>query len=139
MLAECLIWEKSSYHNGYGQTFVDGKNQAVHRVAWQALYGEIPKGKVVDHVCHNEAAAKGECTGGNCKHRLCYNTNHLRLTTLKENTLAGLHAIDVKGGFKCGHDMIQENIMTRKTGHRECAECNRARSRKNWAKKRLAK
>jgi len=132
---ECLIWEKSTRSNGYGQTFVDGKNHAAHRVAWMALYGEIPKGKVIDHQCHNEAAAKGECNGGKCIHRRCFNPNHLRLTTLKENTLAGMHAIDVKGGFKCGHLMIQENIMTRKNGVRECAECNRIRSRLNYKKK----
>lgn len=128
----CLIWEKSTRTNGYGQVWVDGKNQAAHRVAWQALYGEIPDGKILDHICHNEAALKGECEGGNCEHRKCYNPNHLRLTTPQENTLAGLHAIDTRGGFKCGHEMIEANIMTRKSGHRECAECARQRSNKYY-------
>ena len=137
MLTDCLIWNKSVRTNGYGQTFVDGKNMAAHRVAWMALYGPIPEGMYVDHVCHNEAAAKGECDGGNCQHKLCYNTNHLRVVTPSENTLAGLHGIDTRGGFKCGHEMIESNIMTRKSGHRECAECNRNRASAYYAKKRL--
>ena len=128
MLDECLIWDRSVKSGGYGQTFVDGKNTTPHRVAWMALYGPIPEGMYVDHMCHNEAAAKGECAGGNCQHKLCYNTNHLRVVTPGENTRSGLQGIETKGGFKCGHEMIEKNIMTRKTGHRECAECARQRS-----------
>lgn len=132
---DCLIWEKSRKTNGYGQTFADGRNQPAHRVAWQALYGEIPEGMYLDHVCHNEAVARGECDGGNCEHRACYNPNHLRLATPQENTLAGLHAIDVKGGFKCGHEMIERNILTRKSGHRECKECLRVRAKRIYHSK----
>jgi hypothetical protein len=138
MMNDCLIWELSRKTNGYGQTYVDGKNQVAHRVAWQALYGEIPQGMVLDHVCHNEAVARGECDGQNCEHRACYNPNHLRLVTQKENTLSGLHAIDVKGGFKCGHEMIEKNILTRKSGYRECKECLRIRGRKHYYMKKAS-
>ena len=132
----CMIWKKSARSNGYGQAWVDGKNQAVHRVAWQALYGEIPEGMVIDHTCHNEAAKNGECDGGKCVHRLCYNPNHLRMVTSKENTLAGAWAIEVKGGFRCGHEMTEANITVRKSGHKECAECSRIRARNYYAQKR---
>ena len=139
MMQECLIWEKPAKTHGYGQTFVDGRIQRPHRVAWEALYGEIPAGKVIDHTCHNEAAAKGECEGGNCIHKLCYNPNHLRLVTQSENTLAGLHSIDVKATCPQGHDYQNpDNIMIRANGKRECAECNRVRSKNNWLKKKVS-
>lgn len=131
---ECIIWDMSLKSSGYGQVWVDGKNQVAHRVAWQALYGEIPQGKYLDHECHNEAARNGTCKGGNCQHRKCINPNHLRLTTPQENTLAGLHSVATRGGFKCGHEMIEANIMTRKDGRRECAECNRQRAKANYRK-----
>ena len=132
MLTECLLWEKSTKSSGYGQVWTDGKNQPAHRVAWQALYGEIPADKVLDHMCHNEAAKRGECEGNECIHRLCYNPNHLRLVTKKENTRAGIHSLDVRGFFKCGHEFTETNTHTRKTGGRACGVCSRARAKRYY-------
>lgn len=137
---ECLLWEKSVRSTGYGNSFVDGKNKAPHIVAWEIFYGPVPKGMHLDHTCHNEAAAKGECDSKNCIHRRCYNPNHLRVVTPSENTKAGLHSVDVKASCPKGHSYKDpSNIAIRKDGKRECAECNRERSRRNWQKLKAGK
>jgi hypothetical protein len=111
-----------------------GKSIKAHRAVWLLANGAIPENMIVDHICHNEAVAKGKCEGGwNCKHRACVNIKHLRLITQQENVMAGLHNIDNRSHCNQGHLFIKENIMVRKNGKRECAECNRVRARNNWA------
>lgn len=139
-MSECVIWHKSKNEKGYGQDFYNGKNTKAHRAAWMRAYGEIPSGVVVDHICHNEAATKGECEGGvSCIHRACVNLDHLRLVTPSQNVLAGMHSIDTKATCKKGHDYRDKrNIMIRKNGKRECAQCNRDRATMNYYKSKQA-
>jgi hypothetical protein len=138
-MSDCIIWHKNIKETGYGQCWFEGKNQKAHRVAWIKANGPIPKGMVVDHMCHNEAVAKGECKGGwSCRHRACINLDHLRLASNLENMLAGIHNIDNRSHCNQGHPFIKENIMIRKSGKRECAECNRVRARAVYAKKVMA-
>lgn len=134
-MSDCIIWDKSIKETGYGQTFFRGKVTRAHRVAWIKAHGEIPQGMVVDHICHNEAVQRGECKGGvTCKHRACVNIEHLRLVSYSENILAGTHNIDNRSHCPQGHPFIKENIMIRKNGKRECAECNRVRARAVYAR-----
>jgi len=131
---ECIRWHLYIRPNGYGQANFNNRHMNAHRWVWIQSNGPIPKGMVLDHICHNEAAAKGECSGGwECKHRACVNLKHLRLITQQENVMAGLHNIDNRSHCNQGHPFIKENIMVRKNGRRECAECNRERARRNWA------
>jgi len=134
-MSECVIWHKSKNEKGYGQDYLNGKNTKAHRAAWIRAYGEIPKGMIVDHKCHNEAAKLGECLGGvTCLHRACVNIDHLQLATQSQNVSSGIWSIDVKATCPKGHSYKDErNIMTRANGVRECAECNRERARRNWA------
>ena len=109
-----------------------------HKLVWIQANGPIPKGMVVDHICHTEAVAKGECKGGwSCEHRSCVNLEHLRLITQRENVMAGIHNIDNRSHCNQGHPFVKENIMVRKNGKRECAECNRERARMNYANKKV--
>lgn len=135
-MTDCILTKAYASLNGYGRYMtVNGKNYRGHRGAWIKAYGEIPKGFVVDHVCHNEAVERGECEGGiTCIHRACINPEHLRLVTQQENVMAGMHNIDNRSHCNQGHPFIKENIMVRKNGKRECAECNRVRARANYAK-----
>ena len=135
-MSDCIIWHKSKNEKGYGRDFLNGRNTKAHRAAWIRAFGEIPDGLVVDHICHNEAALRGECNGGyECKHRTCVNLEHLRLVTPSQNVLAGMHSIDVKLACPRGHSYRDErNIMIRASGKRECAECNRIRARATYAK-----
>lgn len=138
-MTNCEIWQKSKTEKGYGQQWVDGKRWRAHRLAWFEAYGEIPAGFVIDHICHNEAAARGECAGGiTCEHRACVNLEHLELVKQSANVSRGLWCIDVKQNCPKGHSYKDvRNIMVRKDGKRECAECNRIRAKASYARKQL--
>ena len=135
-MSECIKWHKSLNERGYGQIWVNGKHWKAHRLAWAALYGEIPEGMVIDHTCHNAAAAKGECDGGVCEHRACINIDHLELVSQGENVRRGLHGVDTKQTCPKGHSYRDaRNVLVRKNGQRECAECNRVRAAAAYARK----
>lgn len=130
-MTECIIWKQSLKETGYGQTFFQGKVTRAHRAAWIKAHGPIPAGLVLDHTCHDPK----ECEGGvPCIHRACVNVDHLRLITQQENVMAGRHNIDNRSHCNQGHP-FEGNIMVRKNGKRECAECNRVRARANYRKK----
>jgi hypothetical protein len=135
-MSDCIIWHKSKNEKGYGQDFLEGKKLKAHRAAWIRVNGKIPAGMVIDHVCHNEAAYKGECQGGDtCLHRACVNIEHLRMTTQGENLRSGLHGVRTKATCPKGHDYRDpNNIMVRKNGKQECAQCNRERATMNYLK-----
>lgn len=65
----CWLWGGSTQTNGYAQIRVDGKVKLVHRVAYEAYIGPIPKGQVVTHTCPTPT---------------CVNPNHLQLATQTE-------------------------------------------------------
>ena len=90
-----------------------------HRWAWELINGEIPKDMVIDHMCRN---------------RQCVAIDHLRMVTQQENIMAGSHNIDNRSHCNQGH-LFEGNIMVRKNGRRECAECNRQRANRNYRKK----
>lgn len=65
----CWKWLKST-REGYGQLMVNKVPFTAHRFSYTYFYGEIPKGMVVRHMCHN---------------RLCCNPKHLKLGTFVDN------------------------------------------------------
>jgi hypothetical protein len=67
---ECWVWVGSQNGLGYGETRIDGRKVYAHRASYALLVGEIPKGMVLDHVCHNPS---------------CVNPEHLRPCTRSEN------------------------------------------------------
>lgn len=68
---ECLVWTGCTNRDGYGYLQVDGRQEGAHRFAHIRVNGPIPKGLVIDHMCHNRA---------------CCNVLHLRAVTQGENT-----------------------------------------------------
>jgi hypothetical protein len=120
MITNCIESKKGITNNGYSRIRVNDKNIQAHRWAWELVNGQIPDEFVIDHICRN---------------RKCVLPEHLRMVTQQKNIMAGLHNIDNRSHCNQGHPFIKENIMVRKSGKRECAECNRIRARANYAKK----
>lgn len=119
-MTNCIYPNSKSRSDGYAFMYYPPKRKAIkaHRAAWMLANGPVPEGMVLDHICRDRA---------------CINLEHLRVVTQQENIMAGLHNIDNRSHCNQGHPFIKENIMVRKNGKRECAECNRERSRRNWA------
>ena len=66
----CWNWNKSVTSAGYGQFQRNKKYWTTHTFAYVQSYGEIPKGSVIRHTCHN---------------RRCCNPDHLVIGTHKDN------------------------------------------------------
>lgn len=49
----CWEWNKSTCSSGYGQLTENKKYWLAHRYSYSCCYGEIGKGKVIRHTCHN--------------------------------------------------------------------------------------
>ena len=120
MMTDCIESKKGITNNGYSRIRVNDKNIQAHRWAWGLVNGQIPDEFVIDHICRN---------------RKCVLPEHLRMVTQQKNIMAGLHNIDNRSHCNQGHPFVKENIMIRKSGKRECVECNRIRARANYAKK----
>lgn len=122
-MTDCTIWQGAKDSSGYGSMKVQKRVRSVHRFAYELMYGKIPDGMVIDHECHNEALANGECEGGKtCTHRACYNIAHLRVRTRNDNQLYGVNGWGNKTTCKRGHELTPENIGTTPT-QRYCKTC----------------
>lgn len=116
----CWEWvgAKSINRNGmaYGNLVVSGRARRAHRWMYESVYGSIPQGLVLDHLCRNT---------------ICVNPAHLEAVTNKENLLRGVGAPAQnarKSRCKRGHE------FTRLPKQRGCLEClkapeNRAKQR----------
>jgi hypothetical protein len=67
----CHIWSGAVHKSGYGQIKWKGKSTVAHRVVYELVKGEIPKGLVIDHLCSV---------------KLCVNPEHLEAVDYSTNT-----------------------------------------------------
>lgn len=81
----CWEWT-GALVSGYGRLVIDRQWHNAHRLSYQLFRGEIPEGLVVDHVCHSIDLS---CNGGACRHRRCFNPDHLELVSQQENVRRG--------------------------------------------------
>ena len=119
-VGDCWEWQGYVNNQGYGVINVD-KPILAHRMSYTAFVGEIPEGKVLDHICRN---------------RKCVNPAHLRILTIGENVLCGeTIAAKKKAQTHCihGHPFDDENTYFYK-GRRQCRTCRRENDLKHKAK-----
>lgn len=112
---ECWEWRGYVHPSGYGQFWLNGRNQYAHRVAYEALIIPIPRGLQLDHLCRNRA---------------CVNPGHLEPVTSRVNTLRGdSYAARAARKSRCkrGHKFTPENTYVRPDGARRCRVCHRER------------
>ncbi len=85
------------------------------------VYGDPPRGYVLDHLCHK----RDECDGGpTCPHRRCVNPQHVELVTHQVNTLRGCgRAAKFAVQTRCPRDHLYD--ITYRNGRRGCLTCKR--------------
>lgn len=114
-------------NHGYVRvTIPGGRLVYAHRAAYEKVYGRIPDGLVIDHICHNEDPVCEEDM--NCLHRRCVEPTHLRAVTQKINALAG-KSPPAKRARRAhcgrGHELFGANLYTRPDSGsgRGCRKC----------------
>lgn len=120
----CWIWKGEIKSNGYGRCYFNGKNNSAHRLVYELLVGEIPKGLEIDHLCRNPK---------------CVNPKHLEPVTHLENVRRSLPFRKLKTHCKQGHEFTPDNITRRNANNPErvCIKCKNENMRKLNLKKSL--
>lgn len=112
----CWLWTGATIPEGYGSFGVKGRHQqGAHRVSYEALCHQIPRGFHIDHLCRTPS---------------CVNPAHLEAVTPGENTRRGRAGAFQRERTHCpsGHEYTTENTYMRRVGWRDCRECNRVRA-----------
>lgn len=119
----CMMWAASKDGGGYGQFWLKGTYYRAHRVSYTFAYGEIPPGKVLDHLCRN---------------RVCVAPGHLEVVDNRTNILRGEGpSAENAMRTRCprGHEYTAENTYhappnkSNPNGYRHCRTCDRERKR----------
>ena len=122
----CVVSTYSVGSHGYAQVgwTENGRTvmHLVHRLVYQVVYGPVPDGMTVDHICRN---------------RRCVNWMHLRLLSNRVN--ATLNGNALKTHCKRGHEFTPENTRYNTAGYRECVTCRRKQVREAMARARARK
>lgn len=109
---DCVLTTWHVMPHGYG---VSGHRLA-HRVAYESVFGPIPDGLEIDHLCRNRA---------------CINVSHLEVVTHAENMR---RAFERRTHCKHGHKYTDVD-RNPTTGHHMCMTCLKIRDSKRKRKR----
>jgi hypothetical protein len=122
MTDSCWMWIGALTPLGYG-TFRGGKNKIfAHRFSYELMFGPIPEGLVIDHLCRVHG---------------CVNPEHLEPVTICINNARGESPLAVNGRkMECprGHQNYDVNI----DGQRFCLTCRRELDRRRYPARKAA-
>jgi hypothetical protein len=114
---DCWEWQGCKIKGGYGRASLKGKLILTHRLTYQILVKDIPKGLTLDHLCKNTS---------------CCNPKHLEPVTLKENLLRGRTGLNLlKTHCPQGHPYDEINTYMLRGKWRRCRICVR-KATLNW-------
>jgi hypothetical protein len=114
--ADCIHLNGKTTVQGYMHLRWKTIPRIAHRVSYEEWHGPIPPEFHVDHICHNDAAARGKCAGGyGCLHRGCVNPMHLEAKSHQDNMLAS--ALTAPGRGLKGHATVQASKTHCPQGH----------------------
>lgn len=113
----CWEWQGALNNKGYGVIGDNYKVVYVHRVAFEQVFGPIPHGMELDHLCRNTK---------------CANPYHMDVVTHRTNILRGTSPMSVQArATHCmwGHELIGDAFWTDKRGRRHCLTCDYRRKK----------
>jgi hypothetical protein len=101
----CWLWTGAKLPKGYGRVVSGGRHFVAHRLTYAWMFGAIPEGCQIDHVCRNPS---------------CVRPSHLEAVSPQENRARQTAA----QGDVCrkGHPYVGRNLIQRKK-QRACREC----------------
>lgn len=95
-LGECWLWTASTFNNGYGKFYLDGRTQSAHRVSYQLYVGPV-----TGFVLHS------------CDNPLCVNPAHLRCGTHEDNMRDVVVRDRAHSGVRNhNHKLTPEEVLT---------------------------
>jgi hypothetical protein len=120
----CWIWGAGKDGHGYGQFWLDGREQAAHRVSYELFVGPIPEGLVIDHLCRTPA---------------CVNPSHIEPVTVLENNIRGLAPASAMNGETCRNGKHPWPESAVRAGKQlRCQPCSQAAYRRRVEKSKAA-
>lgn len=125
---DCWPWN-GALTKGYGAINIGGRTVKAHSMAYELTKGEIPKGMILDHLCHDPL----ECSERErCPHRRCCNPAHLAAVPPARNAARERSVSHFAEKAFCpqGHPYDSENTYVNPAGRRNCRACMRDSGRK---------
>lgn len=126
-MSGCWLWLGCVGRYGHGKLTYKRRGKDAHRLVYELLVGEVPKGLVLDH--------------RHCDNPSCVNPDHLLPSTYRQNTLRSKKTLASKflerTHCKNGHPFSGDNLSSEpRSKSRICLACRKARSgyEKEWVK-----